>query len=399
MTKKIIKKSIVILLIALIIICIVQLPSKAADFKLSSSKTTMNIGDTATLTATAEGCGGKFTISSSDPSVVSIVDNKTDKSNISPWIENENYSVTIKANKEGTATLKLIADDVANSTTQAAEKIEGEKSIKITVKKVADNSSATLKSITVAGKTYNNPSTDFTITVGKDVGSIEISAVATNSKDTITGTGKKDIKVGTNTITLTVKSSDGASKSYYIRVKKPSSGNSEPNTPNVPDSTPEPTNKTNETNKELRLSYLVIDEVELNPKFDPDIFEYDAYVTNVNNIEVLATANRDEAEIDITGNTDLKEGENEVLIKLTHGDEETEYKITVNKAVMVINEPEETSTDTEKSGITPGKIIMAVAAIVIVIGVVAYAIIKSKSNRGSARRYSGRHSSFDDFDD
>ncbi|MCI8310562.1 MAG: hypothetical protein HFJ45_10580, partial [Clostridia bacterium] len=199
-----IKMGIVGILILLISIFLIQLPSLAGSFSVTSSKTTMTVGETAICTVTANRCGGKFNITSSDSSVISI-------EGTLPWTENESNSVTLRANKAGTATITLEATSVADADT--AEDIEGSKSITIKVNDPApvndgkDTSGANLKSITVAGKIYNNPATDFTVTVGSDVNAVEVKAIANDGNAKISGTGAKDLVTGTNVVTITVTAS------------------------------------------------------------------------------------------------------------------------------------------------------------------------------------------------
>ena len=125
MTKKL-KKNILLIVVVTILVSLIQLPVFAAgSFSVAVAKPNMNEGETTTLTLTATRCGGKFDISTSDSSVVSIT------GGTSEWVENGNYSVTLKANKAGTAKITVTATSVADSDT--SEDITGSKSVTITV--------------------------------------------------------------------------------------------------------------------------------------------------------------------------------------------------------------------------------------------------------------------------
>lgn len=68
-----IKKNILVILVLIISICAIQFPSLAAgSFSLSSAKTSMTTGESTTLTIKIVDCVGKFNITSSDSSIVSV---------------------------------------------------------------------------------------------------------------------------------------------------------------------------------------------------------------------------------------------------------------------------------------------------------------------------------------
>lgn len=425
MIKEISKRSILLSLIAIIIICLIQIPSFAAGtFSASANKTTLTAGEKATFTANANGCGGRFRISSSNNSVVSI------EGSTSEWIENGSHSVTLVANKAGTATITLTAEDVADTAT--ADEIKGSRTVTITVKEIqtpppANNPSggntgssksgdATLKSITVAGKTYTNPSTDFTVTVDANVNTTEVSAVPNNSKATISGTGSKELITGSNTIQITVTAENGARKTYSIRIRKLANENT---TPNVPDNTPSNTqtpenpdpnsenpNEGTEEPKALRLEYLMLDDVELMPEFNSEIFEYSLYVTNRESLQIIAKANMEDTNVEIIGAEELRDGENEVVIKLTKGEEIVEYKIKVNKTTEEVVLPGAVvGENSSGNGMSMGSTIGIGAGVVTAcLGLAGLCIWKLKSGGDAARRTirgmnNIKKSSFDDFND
>lgn len=309
------KKNIILSIIFMIIICLIQIPTYAAgSFSASAGKTTLTVGEKTTFVANANGCGGNFKISSSDSSVVSI------EGSSSEWIENGSHSVTLVANKAGKATITLTAVDVADSTT--ADEITGSKSVTITVNAPApeppannggDNGGssksgdATLKSLKIAGKTYNNPGTDFTITVNSNVTTVDISAVPNHGGAHVSGTGSKELVTGSNTVTITVTAENGAKKNYSIRIRKLADDTV---TPNVPDTSSTGENNNGDTNGEpdaqnqdtpqfLRLSYLLIDDAELMPEFDSETFEYTLNVSNKDSLNIIAQANMEGAEVEI----------------------------------------------------------------------------------------------------
>ena len=368
------KKTIVFAMVLITLVCLFQLPVKAADISLSAGKTTMTVGESTTLTSKANNCTGTLELSTSDSSVVSI------EGDTSLWLENNSSSVTIKANKPGTATITLKPISLADSDT--ASKVTATKTVTITVKEkpqAPDTSSAKLKSITIAGKTYNNPNTDITVTVDGKTDTVDISAVAQDSNAKISGTGKKELKTGTNTVAITVTGSNGAKLTYNVRIRK--LVDSSQSQPNVPDTTPDATPDTSQNEPMLlRLKTLMITDTELLPDFDEETFEYTVNVTNEEKLDIIAEANDENAEIEIEGNENFIDGENEVTITLTRkntSDEEgqdsqsngenaepekTVYTINVIKTTVALSAPEEEHLD-EDTGFfnsTKGKVTIGV---------------------------------------
>lgn len=80
------------------------------------------------------------------------------------------------------------------------------------------------------------------------------------------------------------------------------------------------------------LKELRVNEEGILPSFNKDIFNY--YLTinqNINNIEIEAIPENPNSQIEIIGNTNLKYGENNIVIKLILNNEETIYSIKVVK--------------------------------------------------------------------
>lgn len=302
----------------------------AADFYVSADKQTLNTNGTATLTIKANDCLGQFTISSSDSSIVSVSEN-------SKWLENSSASIKLTAKKAGKATIKVEATNVSD--TAGDNEIKGSKSVTITVAEPtptptqkptevsSKSSDATLKSITVGGKTYTSPKTNITAqNVNSDVSSIKITAQVNDSKSKISGTGTKELATGTNTFTIKVTAENGNVQNYVVKVTRLAE---EVITPNVVDDTPTAT-PTGEI-KKLKLTSLIIDDVELIPAFNEDTFEYSAFITNKEEINIHATPNDEEAEIEVVGNKNLIDGENIVIVNVIKGEDNSQYKIIVKK--------------------------------------------------------------------
>ena len=346
-------KSIIIIFL-IILICMIS-KSYAASFSAKAANNTLNVGDTTTLTITANDCGGKFILSSSDKNVVSISESPK-------WVENTSTAVTLTAKKAGTATITVSAFDVSDKSGNNA--ITGSQSVTITVKapeevksssttnntntnsntninnNTGNNSSqssyvapvqtkssdATLKSVKVGGKTYSNPGSTITASnVLANISSITISAETNNSKAKVTGTGTKDLVTGTNIFQLTVTAEDGSKKTYKVRVTKLAEENQ---TPNVIESS---------NSNDLKLTSLEVEGINIFPGFKDDVYEYTANFHDLDTLNITAVANNKNAKIEILGNENLVDGDNVINIVVILNDKTVTYKITANKAASLIN--------------------------------------------------------------
>ena len=146
---------------------------------------------------------------------------------------------------------------------------------------------------------------------------IEVKAEADDEKATVSGIGNITLNSGENIITIDVTAENGTVRSYYIKFVKA-------------------------IKEKLRLSNISlvamsnekdVNNIELNPSFDSEIFTYNCSVANyIEKINIEAKSNEENSNIEIVGNDNLKEGLNEILITVkTSDNEEIVYKINVNK--------------------------------------------------------------------
>lgn len=337
-------KSIIVLLILLIGILITKDTYATSGFSVSTSSKEVYAGDTTTFNIIATECGGKFKIESSDTSVVTI-------SESSPWIEAEVKTITITAKKEGNATITITAENVSDLSGE--NDIEGFKTIQVNViqknstseppvnqnnnnsnnNKPTKSKDATLKGIWITPKQYDfsgfSPNkTEYTTKVPSNVNSLEVRASTTNEKATYTVTGNKDLKEGTNLIKVLVTAEDGTQKTYTIRVTKLAQED------NLPGNIDE--------GKEIFLTSLGIEGLEITPEFKSNIFSYQLKVDkDVTKLDIKPKANVENAVIEITGNNELKTGENivNILVKTADGSKTVTYQILVEKLPASEDEP------------------------------------------------------------
>ncbi len=178
--------------------------------KPSKTSITIEEGGSSTFKITASNAAGRVDISTSNSSVASI--NVTNK-----WLDNNSVTVTVKGKSVGTATITVKLTDVA---TYDKEPLTN--TYKITVKVTEPKSkNNNLSSISVDGyKLVKKSDTSYTLDVGNSVSKITIKATAADSKASVSGTGTKSLKTGSNTFNVVVTAESGAKKTYTITVNR-----------------------------------------------------------------------------------------------------------------------------------------------------------------------------------
>ena len=330
--KKILKSLIALVILSSFIASYSCVNAATGSFRVSAASTSLTKGKTTSITITAKNCGGQFSISSSNSSVVSV-------SSSSEWVESGSKKVTITAKGEGSATITVKAQDVADTSENV---VSGSKSVTIKVGSSSNNNSsddnkssnkssnANLSTLGITPKDYDfsgfsKDKTSYSVTVPNDVDSLKVN-YKTESKAKVKVTGNDNLEVGTNIINVVVTAEDGTTKTYKIKVTKLATEDNKPG--NVIDE---------ENDLNLYLTSLSIDGLELSPAFDKNVFSYtttiDMDTNDMSEVKVNAEANDSKATVEITGNTNLVEGENliNIVVKGTESSEQTVYQITVNK--------------------------------------------------------------------
>lgn len=260
------------------------------------------------------------------------------------------------------------------------------------------SSNAKLQTLGITGKSleynfkgFNKDKEEYEATkaIPSTVDSIQITAITAEKKakikisgktNSVSGTNKAtgniDLEVGTNTIKIVVTAPDGkTTKTYSIRVTKLATEDEKPG--NVID---------DEKEVDLFLKSLSIDGLTLSPEFSSNVFTYETTINmdenDLNEVKVNAEANNSNAKIEITGNTNLVEGENliNIIVKEEGTSNQTVYQITVNK----VSQKSEVLENSNK--ISKEKIIIA-GGIAVIIIVIAVWIIIMKKNKDSYYDY------------
>lgn len=216
------------------------------------------------------------------------------------------------------------------------------------VPKATDNS---LKELTtsIAGLEFNPNTLVYNATVDSSVKSVNITALANDSKATIEITGNNDLKLGKNVILVKVTAEDKSVKTYTINVTKSGSNNN-------------------------FLLSLRVEGYEISPVFNKDTKRYDVKIDSVeiDKLNIEAIAEDLKSTVKIIGNEGLIEGRNIIKIIVTS---ETGEENTYNLVVNLGSELEEAKDTNNNLLIISNLIIIAIAGIVITV-----ILLKKKKN-------------------
>ena len=157
---------------------------------------------------------------------------------------------------------------------------------------------------------------DYYFVTNKDFTNLNITAIPNNSDANVRINGNENLKQGLNKITIDVLSKDKTRKSTYtINLSK---------TKNI-------------ENANANLETLAIENVYLEPIFDTNTLNYKASVSNnIENLNILAVPENINGKVEISGQNNLKEGENIINIKTIAPDGTSfrNYQVIVHKRTL-----------------------------------------------------------------
>ena len=221
---------------------------------------------------------------------------------------------------------------------------------------------------------FRSATTSYSVTVPADTESVEVYAEAQDSSATVTGTGTVNLQEGENTVNVVVTAEDGTTKTYTITITR---------------ETAEDTGENTEIIEGEGLASLSIQNIELSPKFETNVYEYTAkYIGEGTTLQIEANPTSEEYQVEIVGNEELKEGENliTILVSDSDGNNVATYQITVNKSLV---DEEALAREQAEQEQRQRMIIGAVIAVVVVIAIIVFIIIRRRRNRAFAEEYSG----------
>lgn len=244
-----------------------------------------------------------------------------DKGTLSPSFSKDitNYSVNVDSDKIVITTVKSDPNSVIrgngekkleygrNEFTILVTAEDGTaKSYLITVNRIdTRNQNAYLKEIKIEGTDigFEKDIVEYIYNVDKDVDELEIEAIAEKDSSKVEIEGNKDLKIGKNTVTITVRAEDGSEKIYKIVVVKGE-----------------------EKKEKLYLDGIKVSGYNLD--FSKEKFDYTLTIKNEKQLDIFAFSEKGYT-TEIIGNENLKDGS---IIKIIVTDEEGNseiYKIKV----------------------------------------------------------------------
>lgn len=363
--KKVIK-SIFLIIFAIAVLSIFS-QVKAATATISANKTTATVGDSVQVTVKINAATWNIKVSgSASDSIVGVDFDAKNK------VTTQTYS--IDTSKAGTYTVSISGDISDESAGENDPAIKVSDSVSITVKAKSTSGSNSGSGNNTGGSTTkpSTPTEKYTdvnekvysttdgLNVRKSANGTIIGSLSKGDEVTRTGIGNQ----GWSRIKLSNGTTAYVSSSYLTKTKpaedKPKTEEPKENTTSneeVNNTTSEKNNETtnNEidnnntventttTDGSLGLSSLEIAGVNFSDGFDPNKHSYGLKLNfYVKSLDITTKANKEGAKIEIIGNHDFVEGENNVTILLTSadGNETATYQIKVTVPSEVATAPQ-----------------------------------------------------------
>ena len=264
----------------------------------------------------------------------------------------------------------------SNSSSNSAQKSNTSNT---TTKTKAKSSNANLSNLGMNPNDFTGFSenkTSYDVTVPNNVTQVEIYATKKDSKASLTGTGIKKLQEGQNTANVIVTAEDGTTKTYTINIKRLSKNEKQDTTENLDA-------KSSSNSKDLELSNLEIEGVNLEPSFESSTYKYEISIKGEqSNIDIKASTNNTSDKVEIIGNENLQNGQNIITILVTNSksDEVATYQIYVNKNVIDSNTVDNEFGKTVKE-LKIKLWVFRALVVIVVLGIIMLLIIKHKKNK------------------
>lgn len=255
--------------------------------KFSYSITVPSNVDNLTVQAIASSSKAKVTISGN--------------SNLKPGMNYITITVTAENGNKNTYTVNVTKKKASSSSSSSTKEEQKKSNANYLESLVIGNGEISPK--------FDKNMSNYEVTVPYESNKLDLTYKASD-KAKVEVIGNKDLKVGeTTAVTIKVIAEDGSIRIYTLNVKR------------------SPLKSNND------LSDIKIDGKKLDDNFDPDNLNYKLTVDgNTDSLDVEAITKNPNAKVEITGNKDLKEGNNVVMVRVTDENGFTKsYQIDVEK--------------------------------------------------------------------
>ncbi len=409
--KKIIKK--LGILFILILLILANKTYAAGSFSVSSSKTTINKGESVTVSIKGNNAYGKVNITATNAKVnVASVFLQNDTQNVTVTsTSSEDIKVTVSPASSG---LGDIDENPITGSQSITVKVNGgsntgtnnSNSNPNTGNNTGNNnnpttssksSNANVKMITTSPVDFSgfkaSKNSGYEVTVDNNVDKINVNVTKEDSKATVSLLNKTNsdkgkswvyIAEGKNEIDIIVTAEAGNTQKYTISVTRKQKDEQTPEKTEEQQSekpveeTPEETSE-DPMKETFGLSELKIEGIELEPQFQTDIYEYKVNLKeDIQKLNITALATENNSNIEIVGNEELKEGENiiTIIVKGENEEKTATYQVIVNKALDI---KEGARNSINKQNI----IIISIAVGTVFIVIIALIIIKIRKAKSS----------------
>ena len=261
-----------------------------------------------------------------------------------------------------------------NTSSNSSNSAQKSNTSNTTTKTKAKSSNANLSNLGMNPNDFTGFSYD--VTVPNNVTQVEIYATKKDSKASLTGTGIKKLQEGQNTANVIVTAEDGTTKTYTINIKRLSKNEKQDTTENLDA-------KSSSNSKDLELSNLEIEGVNLEPSFESSTYKYEISIKGEqSNLDIKASTNNTSDKVEIIGNENLQNGQNIITILVTNSksDEVATYQIYVNKNVIDSNTVDNEFGKTVKE-LKIKLWVFRALVVIVVLGIIMLLIIKHKKNK------------------
>ena len=361
MEKKTLYKIFITIFMTLGMMFILKTTSNASTLSVSPSKSSVSPGESFSITVSVGGGAGKVSLSAS---------NATLSATSLELMTKSSQTVTATAGASGTISISA-SGVIADYSTETDEQKSASASVSIVSQNngggnntggattgnggvVAASTNANLSNLGITPNDFSGFSagkTSYSVNVPNEVSQITIYANKGDSGQTITGTGAKTLREGTNRFNIVVKAAAGNTKTYTISVNRATlEGENVPNTDGEEDeANPE------ENNIGIVLENLEIEGLKLEPEFDPAIKEYTVKLDKkINSLEELkkmikSKFSDENYTVEVLTEDELKEDKNVVYVIIKDAEREyARYTITFVNEEAEAKLPEVQNNDSQK---------------------------------------------------
>lgn len=328
MVKKI-KYIIITLVLSLLILLVTNIKSNAASTSISVSSKEVNVGDTVTVTVSVNAAQWDLELTANGESINSWIETVNYESNLS-----KKFTTNFKASSKGTVNFMLKGDitDFDQTNTEVSQ------SASLTVKEKASSGGSN------GGSSENNKPDEEEPEEKVNFSSVNETVYATASVNVRSSYSTSSSIIGGldegQSVTRTGIGDNGWSRiSYNGSTAYVSSDYLTKTKPKVEETENKDDEKEKEEEKSTNknLSSLKVTPSGLTPEFDANTTQYAMTVgSNIDKLDIEAIAEDEKAKVEITGNEELKLGDNIIKIAVTAEDGTVRtYMITVTKEETV----------------------------------------------------------------